>query len=991
MLLRLQEWHVKIIEKVSKSRNAPVGSKQANSFKNDVEVFTGFRPAIESCYLTWEFYPIDGVTFSEASFAYRCPFMCFRHSDGHSRSGETGVIHSSHAILNNTTGEHHLLHSSATVVSSAPMISKRPRSVDFGVERNAAGHVSSSSSSSTTATSSSRGGPTIATCMAGPSGSGGKSSGGKSSGKSRKQKKDAPPSDSLVSEVMSEMMGAKSISGSASGLKIKDKASTSSVAAAVRHNNTPSSSSFDDELPGPSAHGVVTPAGAARDGNRSSVSSEGFCDELETERGVLGVHNNIGEPDEGVETDPLIKMNSSSSAATSVSGVSLNNANHTATSDELDGDVEPELDDSDSSLSARVPSVLPRVVDAVGTIAAVAGPSGAIGSSSSSVEQGKFDSSESQQSGDEYQMYYFDSKASMVKSVRSPGESSSSSEEGQRKDSQGFNVFCNLRKMEDDWEILFARAEGLHAHGHSKEACKLGVKLAQELLANPPNLTMDVPPTSGGKGKKKKINPVAHQISCLASATLAKCGFLCTVLAESSDYFYLAFQVGMFGLELARPPASTKPLEVKLANQEAELAQLLKRIPIGQKELNMIRVKAENLRDGNFKSRGEALLPLVLSNFIFEALVMPTNREGRCTLQSGVYHLPSDETLGSEAAVSALGLKANVSEADHPLLCEGTRRQRGDLALAMLLHYKDDSEKLSKVMDKLLDREIHQLSKAPLPSAYYSNSPPTTSLLRNVSSVLEIETSKEPLKMASSNNNNNNNELELASSANSSGTSGSSPIVANGASSSSSGGESETTDSSAMATLGSNSGPNAAPASPPTVSVAVATTNLQTSPTQPGGSSSTQSPLNSVVTTTNTVNNGNVTSSGVTSSHNASTPVTSSSGRKDGRYKGKRAYPVLPNQPSEAGAHFMFELAKIVLSKAGGSSNQSLFTQPSNGQNPRGPHRALHMCAFHIELYAIGLHNAVSPNWLSRTYSSHVSWITGEKCFSGFRVFLCSY
>jgi hypothetical protein len=34
------------------------------------------------------------------------------------------------------------------------------------------------------------------------------------------------------------------------------------------------------------------------------------------------------------------------------------------------------------------------------------------------------------------------------------------------------------------------------------------------------------------------------------------------------------------------------------------------------------------------------------------------------------------------------------------------------------------------------------------------------------------------------------------------------------------------------------------------------------------------------------------------------------------------------------------------------------------------------MCAFQIGLYALGLHNRVSPNWLSRTYSSHVSWIT---------------
>lgn len=74
----------------------------------------------------------------------------------------------------------------------------------------------------------------------------------------------------------------------------------------------------------------------------------------------------------------------------------------------------------------------------------------------------------------------------------------------------------------------------------------------------------------------------------------------------------------------------------------------------------------------------------------------------------------------------------------------------------------------------------------------------------------------------------------------------------------------------------------------------------------------------------------------------------------------------------------MCELAKTVLAKAGGNSSTSLFTQASTSQNHHGPHRALHMCAFQLGLYALGLHNCVSPNWLSRTYSSHVSWITGQ-------------
>ena len=43
------------------------------------------------------------------------------------------------------------------------------------------------------------------------------------------------------------------------------------------------------------------------------------------------------------------------------------------------------------------------------------------------------------------------------------------------------------------------------------------------------------------------------------------------------------------------------------------------------------------------------------------------------------------------------GLKANVSEAEHPLLCEGTRRQKGELAITMLVYYKDDPPKLARV------------------------------------------------------------------------------------------------------------------------------------------------------------------------------------------------------------------------------------------------------------------------------------------------------
>lgn len=48
----------------------------------------------------------------------------------------------------------------------------------------------------------------------------------------------------------------------------------------------------------------------------------------------------------------------------------------------------------------------------------------------------------------------------------------------------------------------------------------------------------------------------------MATNTLSKAAFLLTVLSERLEYHNLAFQIGMFALELQRPPASTKALEV---------------------------------------------------------------------------------------------------------------------------------------------------------------------------------------------------------------------------------------------------------------------------------------------------------------------------------------------------------------------------------------------------------------------------------------------
>uniref|UniRef100_A0A146L3I4 Zinc finger SWIM domain-containing protein KIAA0913 n=1 Tax=Lygus hesperus TaxID=30085 RepID=A0A146L3I4_LYGHE len=603
-------------------------------------------------------------------------------------------------------------------------------------------------------------------------------------------------------------------------------------------------------------------------GNRSSVSSEGFCEndqdqpnqEEDSQEGdIFSVPVVSGSA--GVKSFVVSGLSeSSSSSCSDVQGV--RQMKHPPPAESFSGD--------ESETSKPEPSHEPRRLSKDDSVSS---------------------NSDSQQSSDEFFVYYYDPKT--VEKEGASGPSCSSKDE--KKEGEEKPSTPVVPGPKDPWEIMFARAEGLHAHGHNREACILGVKLAEELLENPPNLMVELPPVLAKGKRKKQINPVSHQLSVMASDTLAKCGFLCTVLAENSEHFHLAFRVGLFGLEMPRPPATTKPLEVKLFNQESELINLLKRIPLGSEELAVIRDRAELLRDSQLKTRGDALLPITLASYILDALTMP-GRESKCQLLMPHLRLPSDEALGFEAATAALGLKANVSEADHPLLCEGTRRQRGDLAVTLLVHYKDQPVRIAHIMEKLLDREVHQLTKAPLSHNYYTSHPPVRSMSSTWYDMNEIEhppLDTPPLAIDP------NLGLPLRSAPNS--------------------GASEH-DGMSSKNIGMAHGPQ---------------------------------------TSTPTITNTSRT-------------------KESSRFKGKRAYPSIPNQPSEAGAHFMFELAKTVLVKAGGNSSTSLFTQASTSQNHHGPHRALHMCAFQLGLYALGLHNCVSPNWLYRTYSSHVSWISGQ-------------
>uniref|UniRef100_A0A8C8LPE3 SWIM-type domain-containing protein n=1 Tax=Oncorhynchus tshawytscha TaxID=74940 RepID=A0A8C8LPE3_ONCTS len=569
----------------------------------------------------------------------------------------------------------------------------------------------------------------------------------------------------------------------------------------------------------------------------------------------------------------------------------------------------------------------------------------------------------------------------------------SANEEGAERVSENNNeeepdIFAGIKPLEQEgqMEVLFACAEALHAHGYSNDACRLAVELAGDLLANPPDLKVEQPQT---KGKKSKVS--TSRQTQVATNTLVKTSFLLTVLSERLELHNLAFSTGMFSLELQRPPASTKALEVKLAYQESEVVALLKKIPLGLVEMTSIRDRAEQLRDGNFCDY-RPVLPLMLASFIFDVLCTPGSRPPSRNRNN---EMPGDEELGFEAAVAALGMKTTVSEAEHPLLCEGTRREKGDLALALMITYKDDQSKLKKILDKLLDRES-QTHKPQTLSSFYSSKPAASS-------------QRSPSK-------------HTAHTAHGHGgaTGGVSKHAPNQAGLAGSGVQNNSTAGECVSEPASCDQPSeAVPFKPEgTVPSRLAlggrgaySGRCWGSPVRQKKKHTGMASIDSSAPETTSDSSPTLSrrplrggwaaaswgrgqdSDSISSSSSDSLGSSSSSGsRRAGggarakstdtsRYKGRRPEchaPHVPNQPSEAAAHFYFELAKTVLIKAGGNSSTSIFTQPSASGGHQGPHRNLHLCAFEIGLYALGLHNFVSPNWLSRTYSSHVSWITGQ-------------
>ncbi|XP_055773437.1 zinc finger SWIM domain-containing protein 8-like isoform X2 [Salvelinus fontinalis] len=984
---QLKQWHLKVIEIVKRGQHR----------KSLDKLFQGFKPAVESCYFNWEVaYPLPGITYCSAD--KKSASFCWARAVQQQRGAKAGLAGDTSELgggggrsgSSEGGGGDYKGRSPQQEVAVRPketIVSKRKGlSGGGGVLVRLGGSVSLSLEEGSSkgmykgAGSSSSIGGKAKLSQGGKSSSGG--SGGVG-GKHQAAKRRTSSEDSSLEPDMAE-------------LSLDDG---SSLALGAEASNT-----FDFTPPPPEM--LPSPSPLLREPHKYSGGGKG-AGNMPKERSFEGKRVTLAATLPATESQPAFPLKENAAVVVEAA---------VALEKEVEVEAEMEVNGNKEAAPAGDARLSTSVAVVTVTAAAAKPPRGGRRETGAGAVALPNQSPAAGAGGDpvgedDYRAYYLNA----------------ASEEGAERVSENNHeeepdIFAGIKPLEQEgqMEVLFACAEALHAHGYSNEACRLAVELAGDLLANPPDLKVEQPQT---KGKKSKVS--TSRQTQVATNTLVKTSFLLTVLSERLELHNLAFSTGMFSLELQRPPASTKALEVKLAYQESEVVALLKKIPLGLVEMTSIRDRAEQLRDGNFCDY-RPVLPLMLASFIFDVLCTPV-----CTVVSPTgsrppsrnrnNEMPGDEELGFEAAVAALGMKTTVSEAEHPLLCEGTRREKGDLALALMITYKDDQSKLKKILDKLLDRES-QTHKPQTLSSFYSSKPAASS-------------QRSPSKHAAHNAHGHGGATGGVSkhAPNATAAAGSSSVQAVAADGApgqlaGSGVQNNVTPGEGVGEAREQDGAQPASCDQPSEAVPFKPEGTVPSRLALGGrgaysgrcwgspvrqkkkhtgmasidSSAPETTSDSSPTLSRRPLRGGWAaaswgrgqdSDSISSSSSDSLGSSSSSGsRRAGggarakstdtsRYKGRRPEchaPHVPNQPSEAAAHFYFELAKTVLIKAGGNSSTSIFTQPSASGGHQGPHRNLHLCAFEIGLYALGLHNFVSPNWLSRTYSSHVSWITGQ-------------
>ncbi|GMT24008.1 hypothetical protein PFISCL1PPCAC_15305, partial [Pristionchus fissidentatus] len=453
-----------------------------------------------------------------------------------------------------------------------------------------------------------------------------------------------------------------------------------------------------------------------------------------------------------------------------------------------------------------------------------------------------------------------------------------------------------------------------------------------------------------------------HSVSQLACSVVQRALLLAKQLLPYPIHRHSVFRLLVDVLEAPKGAMSTNSLQVKLFHLESEVRSILNSMPLDSAELEVIRSRAISLARWDLSPSGKSEIakrgvpPVSLAAFIFTSLVTRDN----------ILLHEEDSHLGVAACLAVIGARHSYPEGAFPMLGECLRRQKGEIALGLFRRFKDDSAKLGLVLDRLLDSTQHRmysyhksngahfLERDPIyrPILLKGEKPTMNALIGNLlMRKMGGEKKEEEDKIEEEEKTGLSPRRPSLQQSIGSWESGGQGIDR--------GGEGERAERSSIDDSEESGGNNEDRSS-------ISTRRSSDEGNESSSNSLSQSGSAFPQSTVSRGRNG-----GTLYAHGRGFNGIANVG--DGtRFNNKK---VRPSPPFEAHAHYMFELAKRILTEAGGDQSSTVFRHAPNNH---GPHRKLHMSAFLTGLYALGLSNKASGSWASRTYSNLVCWTTAQ-------------
>ncbi|KIH67172.1 hypothetical protein ANCDUO_02498 [Ancylostoma duodenale] len=246
-------------------------------------------------------------------------------------------------------------------------------------------------------------------------------------------------------------------------------------------------------------------------------------------------------------------------------------------------------------------------------------------------------------------------------------------------------------------EVRFARCEALAAHGYIPQATTLALQLSDYLIEHLQDLSdaedtrthhMNTPGSSRGAAIDS-IESFVLRSQRFVDA-LEKALYLARILGTDEINHAGMFTFLLNVLQCPKYPMATKYLQVKLYYLEGEIVSLLQTVSIGNHELDQLREAAAQMSTA---VACQIVPPIALAHFILDRLsylfnVCEIDQNGqpntRIIPTRLSFRRPQDDDLALKAALDAVGARPLFSEEDYPLLSEAVRRQKGELAIALL-------------------------------------------------------------------------------------------------------------------------------------------------------------------------------------------------------------------------------------------------------------------------------------------------------------------